>query len=120
MMTFRVSPDGGEPYQVTAYARDVLMWEKAGKGRAFGDMAEHTKIGDLYGLAYFASRRQGLYTGSLSEFEQDVDVNPVDQDEDEADPDPTPAAPSAASSSNSPSPPASPRRSGPKRDTGRS
>jgi hypothetical protein len=121
MMTFKVIPDGGEPYQVTAHSRDVLVWEKSGKGRTFSQLADHLSMTDMYGLAYTAARRQGMSTGTLQDFEQSVDMMPVDVDgEDDEDPDPTPAAPSAAPSSNLPSPPASRPPSGQKRATGRS
>jgi hypothetical protein len=120
MMTFKVIPDGGEPYQVTAHSRDVLVWEKSGKGRTFSQLADHLSMTDMYGLAFVAARRQGMFSGTLQDFEQSADMMPVDVDEDDEDPDPTHAAPSAAPSSNSQSPPASRPPSGRKRATSRS
>lgn len=120
-MTFRIEPDEGEPYEVTAQSRDVLTWEKAGKGRAFGELANRMAMVDMYGLAYFAARRQGLFTGTVQEWEQSVDLTPTDEDEDEEkEPDPTPAGPSPAPASNSPAPRASRPASGRKRATARS
>jgi hypothetical protein len=115
MMTFKVSPDGGDPWQVVAESRDVLAWEKALKGRSFNDLATNPTMAGLYGLAYAASRRQGLYSGTIGEFEAGVDLELVDDEEDEQEVDPTGSAPSAEPSSGSPSKPASPRPSGRKR-----
>lgn len=70
MLDFRVTPDGGEPYAVKADSRDVLVWEKTGKGKAFSKLMEDLSMVDLYRMAHIASRRQGLFTGSLDEFEQ--------------------------------------------------
>lgn len=114
--TFEVRPDDGEPYRVTAHSRDILTWEKAGKGRSLGELANNPSLGAFYGLAYFAARRQGLFTGTLAEFEQQVDLEPLDDDEgDEEAPDPTRPGPSAEPSSTLPSSPASPPPSGQKR-----
>lgn len=113
--TFEVRPDDGEPYRVTAHSRDILTWEKAGKGRSLGELAQNPSLGAFYGLAYFAARRQGLFTGTLAEFEQQVDLEPLDDEEDEEAPDPTRPGPSAEPSSTSRSSPASPPPSGQKR-----
>lgn len=113
--TFEVRPDDGEPYRVTAHSRDILTWEKAGKGRSLGELANNPSLGAFYGLAYFAARRQGLFTGTLAEFEQQVDLEPLDDEEDEEAPDPTRPGPLAEPSSTSPSSPASPPPSGQKK-----
>jgi hypothetical protein len=115
MMTFKVSPDGGDPWQVVAESRDVLAWEKALKGRSFNDLATNPTMAGLYGLAYAASRRQGLWEGTIQEFEASVDLQMVDDEEDEQEVDPTRPAPSAEPSSGSPLKPVSPRASGRKK-----
>lgn len=90
MFEFRVSPDDAEPYRVEATARDVLKWEKTNKAkRAFSDVLAHTSLIDMYGLAYVAAVRQGLYTGDLKTFEETCDVTGAASEEE----DPTPPAP---------------------------
>lgn len=115
MMTFEIIPDDGDPYRLEAGSRDVLMWEKAGKGRSFGQFGsgESMRMEHLYGLAYFAARRQGLFTGSLAEWEQSVELRPVkDDDDEEGTVDPTLPGPGDGNSSPSPSSPESLPRSG--------
>lgn len=118
MMTFDITPDNGQPYRLTAGSRDVLSWEKAGKGRSFRQLGQETTMAGLYGLAYFAARRQGHFGGSLAEWEESVELMPV-RDDDEPDDeeagegvDPTQPAPTPDSSSPSPSPQASRPASG--------
>jgi hypothetical protein len=88
MFTFRVFPDGAEPYEVTARSRDIVQWEKTGKGRSFGRLANEANLSfsDLTSLAYVTAKRQGRYFGSLEEFEQSSDVEIVNEDAGEADP----------------------------------
>lgn len=115
MMTFEVTPDDGDTYRLEAGSRDVLTWEKAGKGRSFGQLGsgESMRMEHLYGLAYYAARRQGLFTGSLAEWEQSVELMPVkDDDDEEGTVDPTRPDPGDGNSSLSPSSPESLPRSG--------
>src|SRR5690554_3921102 len=114
MMTFEIIPDDGDPYRLEAGSRDVLMWEKAGKGRSFGQFGsgESMRMEHLYGLAYYAARRQGLFTGSLAEWEQSVELRPVKDDDEEGTVDPTRPDPGGGSLSPSPSSPESLPRSG--------
>lgn len=93
MMTFKVTPDDGEPYEVTARSRDVFVWEKTTKG-TMGQLAQGAPMVDLYHLAYLAAKRTGLFDGSLADFSATVDLD-FDGLDDE--PDPTHAAPGAAS-----------------------
>lgn len=89
MFDFKVTPDGGEPFEVHAGSRDVLQWEKTTKGASFGNLADGLKLTDMYKIAHIAAKRQGLYTGSLADFETSVEL---DFDETE-EPDPTRPAP---------------------------
>jgi len=93
MFTFTVTPDDGDPYDVTAGSRDVLRWERTTKGKTVGSLSDAAtlRMEDLFKLAWVASTRFGLYTGSLADFESTVDVEMKD-DEDEG-PDPTPPTP---------------------------
>ena len=117
-MSFDVTVDSGDTFRVVAASRDVLTWERALKGRSFGDLANSPTMEGIYGLAYAASRRQGLFVGSLQEFEQQADIDLVGEEDEE--PDPTPPAPTAGSSSRSRSPAASRQASGRKKATARS
>lgn len=90
MFNFKVTPDSGEPYEVIAGSRDVLTWEKTGKGRNLSVLRESLGMTDLYRLAHIASRRQGLFDGDLKTFEETVELDLDDEDEE---PDPTQPAP---------------------------
>lgn len=69
MFTFTVqSVDDGEQWQVTADSRDVVMWEKAHKGRTMKTLTENPSMTAYYELAHFAAKRQRLYNGSLNDF----------------------------------------------------
>jgi hypothetical protein len=89
MFTFTVKPDNGEPYEVTAGSRDVLVWERTSKGNSFGSLRDGLHMGDLYRIAHIASRRLGLFTADLKTFEETCEL---DFDEEE-EPDPTRPAP---------------------------
>lgn len=116
MITLTVTPDGGEPYTVTATSRDVMTWEKTTKGKSFVDLINEPTLTDLFKVAHLASWRQGLYTGSFQEFEKSCEVTGLmDDEEDDEEPDPTRSVPSTDPSSPSPSEPASPRPSGRKK-----
>jgi len=91
MFDFKVTPDGLDPYDVTAGSRDVLKWERTTKGKTVGSLSDAAtlRMEDLFKLAWIASARQGIYTGSLADFESGVDVEMKDDEE----PDPTPPTP---------------------------
>jgi hypothetical protein len=91
---FRVTPDGGEPYEVTAGTRDVLVWEKTTPGAVASGLAEQQSLVDMYKIAWIASRRHGLFDGTLQQFEQNCDL---DDGKDEPNVDPTNPAASAGS-----------------------
>lgn len=75
MFTFRISPDGGETWELRAGTRDVAAWERAGKDNSLANLERDLKISDLYWIAFLAAKRQGLYTGTQSDFEASVDLN---------------------------------------------
>ena len=122
MITLKITPDNGEPFTVTATARDVFAWEKTTKGnKSFLDLINEPTLVDLYRVAHLACWRQGLFTGNQQEFEATCEVQGGAEDEAEDEvPDPTQPAPSTDDSSDSPSEPASPRRSGRKKANARS
>ena len=82
MITFRVAPDAGDAYEVTAGARDVLVWERTTKGAVFSELAESQSMVDMYKLAHIASRRQGLFPGTLQQFEETCDLEAIDKEPD--------------------------------------
>ena len=89
MITFKVTPDAGEPYEVTATSRDAYVWEKTGRGKTVKTALESGSIVDLTEIAYYACRRQGHFTGSLKEFAETHDIDAAEEDE----PDPTQPVP---------------------------
>ncbi|MGH3095837.1 MAG: hypothetical protein ACRDMV_07530 [Streptosporangiales bacterium] len=86
--------ESGSQWRVSIDMGDVYTWERVNKrGRIMADL-DRPGAQDLYELAHAASRRLGLYSGSLQEFAGAHLVNMVDdeddRDEDESDePDPT-------------------------------
>lgn len=87
MFTFNVSPDGGAPFTVRATSRDIVVWEKTtAGGRNFSSLAE-ASMTDFYGIAYVASRRQGLTDLDRRSWDDGVDIEDISED---AEPDPTP------------------------------
>ena len=82
---FTVKPDGGEQYSVKATSRDVVVFEKVSKGRTLVNLLEERAFTDLYRLAHIASKRQGMFTGTLQEFEETVDLD-FDLEDDDTDP----------------------------------
>lgn len=91
LITYTVTPDDGDPFKVGARARDVLVWEKAGRDRAAADLSGgRSKLADHYALAYVAGKRQGLIEVGPKEFEAGYDVVIADDDSESEEPDPTP------------------------------
>lgn len=89
MIDFKVVPDAGEPYAITATARDVLRWEKTSRGKTFQGLMDNLSMVDLYALAWHASIRQGQLARDVSlkdfedthevEFEGETDLDPTRQ-----------------------------------------
>lgn len=101
MITVTVTPDGGDPYTVTATARDILTWEKTSKGnKTFVGFMADMNMTDLYEIARIASWRQGHFTGTKKEFEESCDVSFAEEEQEE-EPDPSLPGPSPAGSSDS-------------------
>lgn len=93
MIEFTVAPDDAEKYKVTAESRDIVVWERTGKGKSFASLMDDLRMTEMYRVAHIASRRQGLYDGTLPEFEAGVNLEfDVDMDG----PDPTPPGASAS------------------------
>ena len=87
---FKVTPVDGTPYEVGAESRDIYVWEKTNRGKAFGESMRTGSVVDLTEIAYYASRRQGYFTGTLNEF---TTTHDIENAEDEEEPDPTQPTP---------------------------
>jgi hypothetical protein len=85
MIRLKVMPDSGDAYELTATTRDIAQWEKRSKTHSFAGLQNDMHVKDLYVIAFFASRRKGLFTGTEAEFVETCDLDVLD-DEDEADP----------------------------------
>lgn len=87
MFEFKVIPDGGEPYELTATSRDVYTWERTSKGRNLRTLRDGIAMADLYELAWIAARRQGLTTlDNPRAFADSADLEFEEEDQEEPDP----------------------------------
>lgn len=94
MFDFKVVPDSGEPYDLTADSRDVFVWERTTKGKNLVSLRDSLAMGDLYRLAHLAATRTGKYAGTFDEFVISCAIDLQDDEEDDDDgPDPTHPAP---------------------------
>lgn len=90
MFLFKLTPDGGDTFEVRATTRDVLVWEKTAKGRSLTSLMNDLKVSDMYEIAYVAAKRQGHWDSTRAEFEERMDL---DFEEEKGAADPTSAAP---------------------------
>lgn len=81
MISFRVTPDSGDEYVVTARSRDIVTWEKTHHGAALGNLAAAKRMTDLYALAYVASVRTGQFVGDEQTFMTTRDIEAIDDDD---------------------------------------
>lgn len=81
MFRFKVFQDGHPPVEVRATSRDVAMWERTNKGASLHLLQSELKMSDLYKVAYNACQREGVFAGSLKEFENDVDLDVLDDED---------------------------------------
>ncbi|HYD28882.1 hypothetical protein [Brevundimonas sp.] len=104
MFEFRILPDGGEPFEITASMRDLRMWEKTHRGRSMGVLSDRSSLSAtiLFEIAYAACRRQGKIhndmTGDVFAETHDFELGEEVEEEEPAEKlgNPTPAALSAA------------------------
>ncbi|MFI6160393.1 hypothetical protein ACIA59_10635 [Micromonospora haikouensis] len=89
MFDFKIKPDEGDEFELTAGSRDVLVWEKTTKGATFGSIAQGLRITDMYKIAWISAKRQNMFDGTLAEFESSVELEFEENEE----PDPTRPAP---------------------------
>lgn len=93
MFLFKLTPDGGDEFEVVAGTRDVLVWEKTGKGRSLQGFTDNLHMTDLYEMAYIAAKRQGLWDGNRADFEASMELDFEEEKEKSEEADPTSAAP---------------------------
>lgn len=88
MIDFKLTPDGGDTYEVKATTRDILQWERTTKGASLKKLMEELHMADLYKVAHFAARRTQQFTGSLQELQDTTDLV-FDLEDEESGSDPT-------------------------------
>lgn len=90
MITIRVSPDDGEPYEVIAGSRQVMLWEQTGRNNTLARLNENPRMEDFYFIGHLSAVKSGKFTGSLDEFKNSVDLEmippPANTDSDTEDP----------------------------------
>lgn len=83
MFEFRIVPDDGEAFDLTAGMRDLVMWEKTHRGRALAQVGDGLSASMVYEIAFSACRRQQVLPRDLTEPEfiagYEVDVETVDE-----------------------------------------
>jgi hypothetical protein len=94
MFTFRIEPDGGEAFQVTAKSRDLVRWEQgvglpgrpAGRPRSLASVQQDMSMSALSEIAFVAARRAGKFDGDLHGFQDACEFELISGDEAESDP----------------------------------
>lgn len=74
MFTFHVTPDSGEPYDLTVKSRDIVFWEKIDRTHTVTRLEHEPRITDIYSVTHVAAKRQGFFSGTLAEWETSVDL----------------------------------------------
>lgn len=104
MIRLTITPDGGEPYNLTVGSRDVAAWERGGADRRVDDVLRESRFVHVYQLAHIAAVRVGRFVGDLASFEATHELRfghqeeAGDDDEGEGDAaDPTETAPGGGS-----------------------
>ena len=94
MFTYRITPDGGEPFNVRATSRDIARWERTTHGASFAKLTGDRHVTDLYAVAFHAAVRQGLMPAgwTLKQFEESADLDLVAVDDEDETEDPTQSA----------------------------
>lgn len=110
MIKFTLTPDHGDTIEVEADSRDIYVWERTGKGRSLGMLADNVPMVEMYPIAHITCKRLGEdVPAKLEDF---AAAYALDWSEDDDATDPTQPEPLPESSSRSRSRPASPRASG--------
>jgi hypothetical protein len=71
----RITPDDGESYKLAITSRVIMAWERANKGVSFQQFMDTMNFTHLYDLSHRAALRARLFSGTLQEFEETVDID---------------------------------------------
>lgn len=99
--TMQVTPDDGEPYELKVTSRDALIWERTAKKQPASILAylSYPSMTEAYRLAHIVAKREQRFTGKLSEFEEqhqiEIKTTLDGSFEQDPEPDPTQSAASA-------------------------
>lgn len=88
-MDLKVTPEGGETYDLTIKSRDILAWERVTKGMTFAKLQQELNMAHVYNLAWRAASRTRVFSGTLAEFEESHDIDIVEGDDEDGGPRPT-------------------------------
>lgn len=75
MFELKIVPDGGEPFSVTTTSRDIAAWERGGKNRSMGRLADDLRITDITDMAWYAADRRGLTRLDIVQWRAGVDID---------------------------------------------
>lgn len=75
MFELKIVPDDGEPFSVTTTSRDIAAWERGGKNRSMGRLAEDLRITDITDMAWYAADRRGLTRLDIVQWRAGVDID---------------------------------------------
>lgn len=76
MFTFAVTPDDGEPFEVTADSRTISLWERTLSGRSMAMLdGASIKMSYLEELAHMAAKKAGKWDGNLADFRENCVID---------------------------------------------
>jgi hypothetical protein len=75
MFDLKIIPDDGDPFSVTTTSRDIAAWERGGKNRSMGRLAEDLRITDITDMAWYAADRRGLTHLDIVQWRAGVDID---------------------------------------------
>jgi hypothetical protein len=75
MFDLKIVPDDGDPFSVTTTSRDIAAWERGGKNRSMGRLAEDLRITDITDMAWYAADRRGLTRLDIVQWRAGVDID---------------------------------------------
>lgn len=82
MLTLRIIPDDGDPYELVAGSRQIMLWEATGRNNTLARLNDNPSMPDFYFIGHLAAVKAGKFAGSLDEFKNSVDLEMLPQSED--------------------------------------
>lgn len=91
MIPLRVIPDEGDPIDIDVTSRDVLRWERSGRGKTLKSFEQNPTMAAMYELAHTHLLRTKQFAGDLDELMATVDIEELadEAEEGEGSADPT-------------------------------